>query len=1668
MAKLFDILSQIAREKKTESQIKEETVEERKEESTVVGEEAKHTSTVEGNPKITEEISQNPQAEKESKSLQKQIKALDTISKSNTKPEIKTQASIASVKLNLLYTEITTELAQGKAIPDSKLREIKQKRAEVESRSTETAPVVLLAKTIVNATDRLSQAEDGQVDEEKFERNLGTIVNKLAVEDTTISKDGKKVDIESLKTKLNQLSSGKISEERLEQISTDTRLGLVINALERKVITIEDIQEDLFIALSREGEDTEKNETNEDGETDENNLLLTEIIQSELHIMAERIESDEFSAVKQRLAMATPFIDLILSRVGNSQITEDHIDFIFAQFNLLKEQAEQRLEKSDPSINTTENTERNENKPLNPNIMKNYENAEITREAYKRIVIERNQQALKQQEVRLRGLEQDIELSQKLESFRGTLSLIESPAEKAQRIIEFISEQNKDKEANDALKIHLIEEIKQKVVESRNKRGESVDIPIEMTGEIDISLDEESGYHVLYFKNKDDFKNLTQSSGNEIGAAYKLGSVYLICDDGTFDRENEGIALEGNNDSNISTRKIPSLKSIAHHEIVHLEFDDTRKVHIERETIFTAQKILNLLTKEQQNLTPDDQTQLLERITTSLKTQNGELFADIGDIKDQSIATKIRLLSEHHSKKIKELMAVENDSGRKYLQVEELSAEISDKMVATGGKLTLDAIGIGTKDTFSIWRETTLDNTESNNSIDRFNTHNIEAINMLRIINQAIPENYSEEERQELMDKWARRIMQFEEFNTTNTLSFIFDMVVHDGIDLSGKFQPKVDIAQTSDTNESKYLQLASRYVNGSFKYNHVLEQFSQGKLQGKTPEEIEVLITSIFTIYSSVVAQGLEDTTDIKSIQDRAVENDLFKFASRAFYDQVIGLHKREGRVGHPYSAAWPGGINYILEGLGLKVKDVAEKGWLAKWGTDPATGKRTLLTGYDASLMPVKPWNSLPFGLGENSTWVKRFQNLFKKVFGINLVNESITNSHYRQRTGESQLTMDIQDIHSSMVELISERLQKTKHYSDAMQIYNMFYDRIGIAHFEGGKMTIAHKGLTERRNRYLSRHLYAPTNRAGVLTGSRSVGVEFGYDLYEDLVQRGYSGLDLHLLMEAQNENQVMIDSAGTRTTFNAYTHPLPLGVITETTAERTKMMRFGGEAVSIDPAGMVDYIAQGKRFDDISKFIMELQLDSYYNQLSSGVTDIDKMRIYSMEDVIKAIEKIDNLGTGITGATDSVENWNKTKSEVTLEFGGKSKTFSRADLKEYVRCFYYGKTYEAMALGIYGEEQVVRLNDFDSTGLATGDIYFEIIEGHGIGSEEEKNFKVQSFIDQWNAISSDTIEKSYNKINPPPAPQYNTLSTIAQNAYILTYQQQFIDEFQKYGLIIKLKNLADIPRELHPSPGGGMSVAGEIALNELTSYRKRGKDIAIRLPGYQAPQIIKARDGLTKDEMNLEFGDFVQNDAGLGTADPDAFTLANIKPKLINAVEDVIETKDVVSAEYFYLRQLMAQAEDYTQKSSANKEKWLGIAKATMLFRWVHTGLTLAALLTFPPALAGLFLNPIALGLLLANYFLIGNWLTRTGELWGKRKTSGIQATNKLKELEPAFEKAFFDPKFSLGPEADRLYQLLKVAEDVLKGALVTSVDNPDNYLAELLKTTADTGKKMATP
>lgn len=1703
----------------------------------------------------------NPEARKIETKLKKQVLALKKIATQQTDPTAKVKISLKAAELGQLHMEVVTELAAGRAIPDTKLAEIKRKKSEIESKDPEDAPVVQLAKTVVNATDRLSKNKDGTVDESKFEENLEKVVQQTEIKDAQSIVDGADTGhteqvLAELKQKLSALSNHSLDDQKLEQLINNPQLALVLDALKRGTITTADIEKaDLenLPGFEKEGEeplsDKSAQEISAEASTpitpEQSNILdsaeinleeadfqqLTKFMQERLQELAEDMESHESSAVRKRLEMATPVLDLVLSRAISlrSPISEEQIDFVLSQFNLLPEDAEIKLalqtstttaqseategrEKTEaPETDSTlANTTRQEAEKPQPNIARNYENAQITREAYKRILAERNQQLLEQQEIRLQGLEnlttQDENFAAALSELKQSLNSIEQPVERAQRISEFISDHNRESEANEALKNHFLEDIKQAIIELKKKEGVE-DFQIgELTGEVTMSLDG-SGYYVLMLE-ADDFRKLTLSKGNERGAAYKKGSIYLIRKDKVHDEQNTSIALETDPNGEVQTREVPSLVAVAHHEIVHLEFDDARKVNIERETIFTAQKILNLVATNRSDLSAEAKTELLEQIIVSLTSGNTNsedqdaIYQNILNISGLSVAEngfdnrsvniKIEHLIKHHRRRLSELMAAENDEGRQYLQVEELAAELTDKMTVSDGKLTLDAIGVGINEEFSIWREILSSQEqarhpsalgeERQNRPNKFNVHNIEAMNMLRIINQAIPEDYSTEDRQQLVDKWARRIMKFQDFNTTNTLSFIFEMITQDGIELSDKLTPKLEIAENQESIENQYLKFADRYRDGSFKY-YLLDQLNQGKLGsgGKTPEEINSLIEQVYEIYKSVVLQGLEgeNRADIASTEEREVENELFKFATRPKYDQLIQQHYQEGRVGHPYSAAWPEGWNRIMEELGLKVKDVTEKGLMFKWGKkkDPITGKwvRTLRHGFDATLMPVKPWANLPLGWGEDENKINLAKKLLKVplkvLFGIDtddLVTESFLSSHYRHRTGESQLSMDIQDIHALMVENINERLQKTKHYRDNMQIYRMLYDRVGLVHFEGGKITMTHEGLTKHRDTYLSRHLYAATNPSGALLASPpALRSRLGKETYDNLVSRGYSGLDLHLLMEAYKENQVLIDSTGASTTINARDYPITLGTITERMAQRIKMMRTGGEAASRNDKAMTKYIDQGNRFDEISKFIMELQLKSYQNAQAAGITDPDAMRLYSMEDVIKAIEKVDDINPGKSDLgpnnTDTVERWINVKSKVTLSYDGSSKVFSRDDLKEYVRCFYYGRTYEAMASGVYGEQQIVRLADTDASGNII-DVFFEVTDGYGIIGEEDKQKKVNEFIGRWN-YPNEGAKAMYDTANG--IGKFDGLSYANQQIAIKNYKQTLVSSYAGRGLTLKEVSNTEIPEEFRPTTVGIASI-DDVPYDKLFKYKKPGQDIYISLPGQPTPQVVKAREGLTKDEMNMEFGDFTQNDAGLaGPNDPNAYTLKNIEPKLINAVEDVIDEKSQVSAEYFYLRQLMKQAGDYTGKASFLKERWVGRARAIMLLRWLHTGLTIGALVAFPPALAGLLLNPWMLGLLLANYFVIGNWATRKGELWGKRKTSGIAATNKLKELEPVFEKAFFDPKFSLGPERDRLYQLLKTAEDILKGALVTSVDTPSNLLQDLTKITAETTKEMAT-
>src|SRR5690606_22594562 len=129
------------------------------------------------------------------------------------------------------------------------------------------------------------------------------------------------------------------------------------------------------------------------------------------------------------------------------------------------------------------------------------------------------------------------------------------------------------------------------------------------------------------------------------------------------------------------------------------------------------------------------------------------------------------------------------------------------------------------------------------------------------------------------------------------------------------------------------------------------------------------------------------EDLSIPEDMEDREVENDLFLFASRPDYDLLVAKHNEEGNIGFPLANS-PFAATF-RSAIGLDPKAVAEK--------------------FGGTLIPMKPFTHLPFGLGENRQVKKVIRengilpHLYKRLTGHDLIDESITSAHYRERTGE-----------------------------------------------------------------------------------------------------------------------------------------------------------------------------------------------------------------------------------------------------------------------------------------------------------------------------------------------------------------------------------------------------------------------------------------------------------------------------------------------------------------------------------------------------------------------------------------------------------------------------------------------------------------------------------------
>ncbi|MCA9380429.1 hypothetical protein KC675_04590, partial [Candidatus Dojkabacteria bacterium] len=908
------------------------------------------------------------------------------------------------------------------------------------------------------------------------------------------------------------------------------------------------------------------------------------------------------------------------------------------------------------------------------------------------------------------------------------------------------------------------------------------------------------------------------------------------------------------------------------------------------------------------------------------------------------------------------------------------------------------------------------------NGETEFIVHNIEAANMLRILNIASAKIDDVGERKDFIRKWSKRIMSFEEFSQENTMLFLFELQNKDGIDIS----EEINETESSD-EEEKYLEIAHRYKDGAF--THFLKQMLRnGELSGfSNNQELIDAIEKTYEIYSKVVKIGF-NFEDLKTEKTRDVDNDNFKFASRPMFDQIINQHNEMGIIGYDYSRAWPGGINYLMEGLGLKRKDVAEKGLMIRRGKDE-NGKTGWIFGYDATTIPVKPSSNYPFGHGE----------VADTLFG--LPDEGFTKKHYVERLGIDMLDMDIAEMFNLLQHGISTRLQESKLFSSKSQIY-LLLDRIGLVHFHDGDIDTTYNALSQQRDEYLSSYLYTETDRAGNLVADGRTSAQ-GNEIYKRLYDYGYRGLDLHLLMESHNNEQGLQLRDGSVHVIDTEEIPMHLGVVNMRLAERTKMMRFEHNPKS-DPEAKA-HIKEGEKFDELSRFMMEVNYDAYQNE------DYDDL--FTIANLIKASIEVDNIQPGDKSAgTDTLRGWKDTKSTVKLSHRGKEFEVDRALLKNYVRCFFYARTYEAMATGVHGNETVVEMNDKIEHEDSSKDYILSTTYELGAGAEVFNKQQTNELMKYLMGITMNHAEQQYNKWRDEDSDSFpNEWNDLPPQERLSILHHLRIEDAKEKGFqLIARSKPALVEND------------SDVKSFTVHNYKKLGKAIYYRPPGGYAMTKIDSHNGVKKSDMNIEFKDFKHHDNG---TDENAYSVGSIQGKLINKVEDVVWEKQQINYMYYYFKQLMVQANNYRLAASKDKEKWVGIARANMLLRWLQTGLTLMALAGVGPL--GFLLNPWVVIALLGNYFVVGNLLTKQGNLHGKRKVAAIKAVNELKQLEPNFEKALFDPDFSLGPERDRLFQLCKVAEDILKGSLVTSVETPNNILEEVSKSLAETGKKFAT-
>lgn len=1675
-------------------------------------------------------------------------------------------AKSAQEKLNRNEPLTSTEMdAIRKA--KTKLELAPQESTQSKQEEIEFKSVQLAGRALARSAERKSEAAgESKSFDEALEKNVRELkLEEIETEEIAEDTDKSAATLNQLKERFGKLT-GTEDPKQMEEFFKRKEFSYIRRALEKNVITLDDIHEDDIKEIKESTVATEKITV----ETTDELLEAPEIEEppsdedvqrdskEKLDILEEIIFSYNMTAVKARQELLDETIESLTFSLNPTDIvTEEEIEDLFKQYRLtVPEKAdratERNLQEARYQMEAYKDYFRRRNENTSRFIIAEYE-------GFKKGIEKINQQrnATNQTELGIEyvKIEPKKENSGKQEDFkekRPSLTIEEQARMYDQylEVSEKLSDEEQEiltREKEDA----IIKDIIADITSGTSLEGEALTtftrninnlLLLGKEGDSDrqvdrtrVELSTEQGYYCLKFASEElllyslQLKTdeltieeevipkersevvIDESLGEEVRTEEETPKRLTVRfkDRAESTEKTEAHTRTARYVDGAASKELNYIMTFHHtgtqetinHEVQHKQKEEYNKIRIQQNNQFTAYKIADAFYRHIQPLREDfkddaERQAEIDKRFESIKSLAHALSTEFSKIeeaktkedKNQARITDKRLaeiiaehtgiskeewekskvfiikkdaLLEYRVQNEKKLLS-ENEFKRSE-RVEELITQMQNHFSGIEGeegqaeKLTLASLGYKQNE-FTIENKSQEGGNKKNNRGD-LDENAIESLATIRLLNNLV-ENPANKDKitKSTIVQWSNRLTRYNQISSQSTLEFIYDLIDQDGhlgLELP-KFTPpkedkKTQASEYCDNTEEIYTNKIRSYAVKRLRVQAEKEGWTEEQYQGRL-KEIDEKINRVYTVYRSLLQNedGLTPTTEEKG-NERQVSTDKYDLSEAVDYRTHVGLLAKEGYVRYsfqkvetPVVGTIPiigGIISKFFSESGLKPRDLAE-------------------LGLTKDVRQINRNRLLPFGL-EFTSLGKRLQN---------------TRLFYKESDKARRERLGIDNLYGlemkSLYEVIwRETLDAMTSHAQIQQnhAYLLAADRIGLLYFDGVEGQPGVYSKLEDIDKYYDANLFAEINNSkGKMRTS--------------LKARGYGDAEIdNILKGAFNPNQ----------TLNGKSLPkdmqLRLGTVTDYWAGLTKQFRI--KSVYTEELEMGtdnDFIEQGRTFDKISSAIMDAQLKAHEND-----------KTFTIRDVIDAVNAVEAIKPG-----GSLEDWKKQRRFVKIN----GKNLPLQDVKDYIQAYLLARTYEATATGVCGEREVVTI----------GGRVFEIIPGYYDTDEQSKLKYLEIVKDQTDprqmTIDYGELHNQLTQANLEVSDAQAKLAAITSGAtYDLTDQitaKEFLDRAtaKRDHLQAKINNFAaernpvflmrnltqqqsisllelspeDLPvtlrNEIFRPDGSGKYLKDphtkQYLVNDVTDIRTfKDIDTAIilRSSAGVGARKIKSFEGINKSTQVQNYGEIKQHTPG----NKNDRSLPDRSGLMTNAIQDVVVERTKVLELYFYHQTMIKAAAQYKSEASKQKEKWVGFARFDQIARWTVTAGVLASIFGgyVNPEIAQImskaFLNPTAIGLLLADYFFISNKVTQIADLWSKRKVNAIKSEAELYNQETAFEQALSNPRFNSTRGRLRLAAAVKGAEDVLKQSALAldNVDVPDNRLQNVSSVIGDTAKSV---